>query len=59
MSLDQEKLELDDGDMVSIEQPTEIETPPLSEQDQGDRVRMVYGLTHDDPISVVSPETRG
>src|SRR5208337_3546555 len=57
MSLDEENLELDDGALVPIEQPTEIKTPPLSEQTQGDRVRMVFGLTHDDPIPVVSPET--
>ncbi len=57
MSLDQEKLKLDDGALVSIEQSTRIKTPPLSMDDQDDRVRMVFGLTHDDPIPVVSPET--
>ncbi len=57
MSLYEDELELDDGVLVQIEQPTEIKTPPLSEQDQADRVRMVFGLTHDDPIPVVSPET--
>src|SRR5271166_954782 len=57
MSLYEEELELDDGVLVPIEQPTEIKTPPLSELDQADRVRMVFGLTHDDPIPFVSPET--
>ena len=57
MSLREEELELDDGTPVPIEQPTEIETTPLSEKDQGDRVRMVFGLTHDDPIPNVSFET--
>ncbi len=57
VGLDQEELELDDGTQVPIEQPTEIKTPPLSENDQDDRVRMVFGLTHDDPLPLVSFET--
>ena len=57
MGLSEEELEPDDGTSVSIEQPTEIKTPPLSMDDQDDRVRMVFGLTHDDPIPIASPET--
>jgi hypothetical protein len=57
MSLSEEELVADDGTPVSIELPTEIKTPPLSEKDQDDRVRMVFGLTHDDPLPEVSPET--
>src|SRR5271166_3932484 len=57
MDLGEEDLELDDGTPVPIEQPTEIKTPPLSEKDQDDRVRMAFGLTHDDPLPDVSPET--
>lgn len=57
MSLRGEELELDDGTPVPIEQPTEIKTPPLSEKDQDDRARMALGLTHDDPLPNVSPET--
>jgi hypothetical protein len=57
MSLGEEDLEPDDGTSVPIEQPTEIKTPPLSEKDRDDRVRMAFGLTHDDPIPLVSPET--
>jgi hypothetical protein len=57
MSLGEEELVADDGTPVPIEQPTEIKTPPLSEKDPDDRVRMVFGLTHDDPIPLVSPET--
>ena len=57
MALYEEELELDDGVLVPIEQPAEFNTPPLSEHDQGDRVRMVFGLTHDDPIPFVSPGT--
>ena len=55
MWLGEEDLEPDDGTPVPIEQPTEIKTPPLSEKDQDDRVRMALGLTHDDPLPEVSP----
>ena len=57
MGLTEEELELDDGTPVAIEQPTEIKTPPLSMNDQDDRIRAVFGLTHDDPLPQVSPET--
>jgi hypothetical protein len=57
MGLDQDDIEPDDGTAVPIEQPTNIVTPPLSEKDQDDRVRMALGLTHDDPLPDVSEET--
>jgi hypothetical protein len=57
MWLGEEDIEPDDGASVPIEQPTEIKTPPLSEKDQDDRVRMAFGLTHDDPLPDFSPET--
>src|SRR5271157_2989378 len=57
MWLDEQYVEPDDGTPVSIEQPTQIKTPPLSDKDQDDRVRMALGLTHDDPLPDVSPET--
>ena len=57
MGLKEEDLELDDGTPVALEHPTEIKTPPLSEKDQDDRIRAVFGLTHDDPLPLVSPET--
>ncbi len=57
MWLGEEDLEPDDGTSVPIEQPTAIKTPPLSEKDQDDRVRIALGLTHDDPLPDVSPET--
>jgi hypothetical protein len=57
MSLSEDDLEADDGREVAIEQPTEIRTPPLSMDDQDDRIRAVFGLTHDDPLPQVSPET--
>jgi hypothetical protein len=57
MCLGEEEVEPDDGTPASIEQPTEIKTPSLSQENQDDRVRMVFGLTHDDPLPEVSPET--
>jgi hypothetical protein len=56
MWLGDEDLEPDDGTPVPIEPPTEIKTPPLSEKDQDDRVRMALGLTHDDPLPEVDHE---
>jgi hypothetical protein len=40
-----------------IEQPTQVTTPPLSKKDQDDRVRMAFGLTHDEPVPKVAFET--
>jgi len=57
MWLGEEDLEPDDGTPVPIEQPTNIKTPPLSDKDEDDRVRMALGLTHDDPLPDVSFET--
>jgi Calcium binding len=56
MWLGEEDLEADDGTPVPIEQPTRIVTPPLSEKDQDDRVRMALGLTHDDPLPEITLE---
>src|SRR5271167_1948166 len=57
MWLGEEDIEPDDGTPVPIGQPTQIKTPPLSEKDQDDRVRMALGLTHDDPLPDVSRKT--
>ena len=57
MWLGEEDIEPDDGTQVSLEQPTQIKTLPLSEKDQDDRVRMALGLTHDDPLPEISLET--
>jgi hypothetical protein len=57
MWLGDDDIEPDDGTPVAIEQPTKIVTPPLSEKDQSDRVRMALGLTHDDPLPEVSRKT--
>lgn len=50
----QDELEPDPGGPLSIEQPTEITPRPLSAADEGDRVRMVFGLTSDDFLPRVS-----
>ena len=57
MWLGEDDLELDDGIAVPIEQPTTIVIRPLSEKDQDDRVRMILGLTGDDPLPNVDRET--
>ena len=50
-------LEPDTGGPLNIEQPTDITTKPLSSKDQDDRVRMVFGLTSNDPLPDVDDET--
>jgi len=55
--LGQDDLEPDEGGPLEIEQPTEITTKPLSSKDQDDRVRMVLGLTSNDPLPDVHDET--
>jgi hypothetical protein len=57
MWLGEDDLEPEEGPPVPIEQPTEIRTPPLSDHDEDDRVRMALGLTHDDPLPDVTDET--
>jgi len=55
--LGEDDLEPDKGGPLDIEQPTEIATKPLSPKDQDDRVRMVFGLTSNDPLPDVDDET--
>jgi len=54
MGLGQEEIELDNGTPRAIEQPNAIVARPLSPDDQDDRVRMVFGLTHDDFVPEVN-----
>jgi Calcium binding len=58
MGLDQEDIEWDDGVPVTIEQPTAIVPRPLAMDDQDDRVRMAFGLTHDDFLPEVNQENQ-
>ena len=50
-------LEPDPGGPLSIEQPTDITPRPLSAKEQGDRVRMVFGLTSDDFLPGVDDDS--
>lgn len=45
------------GGPLQIKQPTEITTKPLSPKDQDDRIRMVFGLTSNDPLPDANDET--
>jgi Calcium binding len=58
MGLGQEDFEPDDGTPVPIEQPSAIVPRPLSPDDQDDRVRMVFGLTHDDLLPEVNQKNQ-
>lgn len=57
---------LDEGEIESdcpeqpmeMEQPTNLVARPLSQEDEDDRVRMVFGLTADDPLPAISDETQ-
>jgi hypothetical protein len=57
MWLADEDIEPDDGTPIPVEQPTAIRTPPLSMEDEDDRIRAVFGLTHDDPLPEVNRAT--
>lgn len=55
--LEDDDLEPDPGGPLKIEQPTEIATKPLSAKDEDDRIRMVFGLTSNDPLPDVDGRT--
>jgi hypothetical protein len=55
--LGDDDLEADPGGPLEMEQPTEITTKPLSPKDEDDRIRMVFGLTSNDPLPEVDDET--
>ncbi len=50
-------LEPDTGGPLNIVQPTKITTKPLSPKDQDDRIRMISGLTSNDPLPEVNDDT--
>ena len=50
-------LDADTGGPLDIVQPTKITTKPLSPKDEDDRIRMVFGLTSNDPLPDVDDET--
>lgn len=55
--LGEDALEPDCGDPLEIEQPQVITTKPLSKNDQDDRIRMILGLTSNDPLPNVDDDT--
>lgn len=55
--LGEDDLEPDPGKPLSIEQPTQITPRPLSGEEQGDRVRMIFGLTSDDFLPGVDQDS--
>jgi len=55
--LGDDDMEPDNGGPLDIDQPSQIAVKPLSPKDQDDRIRMVFGLTSDDPLPEVDDET--
>lgn len=56
--LGDDDLEPDEGGPLKIEHPQKITTKPLSAKDPDDRVRMIFGLTSNDPLPEVDEETQ-
>jgi hypothetical protein len=56
-TLREDDLELDPGGPLAIEQPTRITPRPLSQNEPGDRVRMIFGLTSDDFLPAVNEDS--
>jgi hypothetical protein len=57
MWLQENEIELYEGQPRTVEQPQAIATNPLSVSDQDDRIKMVVGLTSDDPVPDVQEAT--
>ena len=55
--LGEDDLEPDPGGPLTIEQPTAITPRPLSADEQGDRVRLVFGLTSDDFLPAMDEDS--
>ncbi len=55
----EEDIEPDPGGPLCIERPKEFASKPLSPKDQDDRIRMVFGLTSNDPLPDVDADTLG
>ena len=55
--LHEDDLVPDEGGPLQIEHPTVITSKPLSPRDQDDRIRMVLGLTSNDPLPDVDEDT--
>jgi len=57
MWLEEADLEPDTGEPPQIEHPRKIVTKPLSPKDEDDRIRMIFGLSGDDPLPDVDDDT--
>jgi hypothetical protein len=55
--LKESELEASTGGPVELEQPTVLVPRPLDDSDPEDRVRMIFGLTSDDPLPAVNPDS--
>lgn len=55
--LGEDDLESDPGGLLDIEQPTQITGKLLTPTDKDDRIRMVFGLTSNDPLPEVDDKT--
>jgi len=55
--LGEDDIEPATGEPAHIEQPTDMVTRPLNEDDEEDRIRVALGLTSDDPLPEVDTET--
>jgi len=55
--LEENDIALYDGRPLKIEQPANVTSRTLSEDDQDDRIRIILGLTGDDPLPDVDGET--
>ena len=54
--LGEDELEPDLGGPLCVEQPTNVVPKPLDPKNQDDRIRMVLGLTSDDPMPYADDE---
>jgi len=57
VTLYEDELELNTGEALKMEQPTEIVTRPLVMNNQEDRIRAIFQLTTDDPLPDVEYDT--
>jgi hypothetical protein len=57
--LNEDEMELDSPEQpAEMEQPVNLVAAPLSADDEDDRIRMIFGLTSDDPLPAASEETQ-
>lgn len=57
MWLGEDVLEPDTGEAVVVEQPTTVRSRPLDPKDDEDRIRVVFGLTSDEPLPEVNDKS--